>query len=244
MQEASGQYVCFLDADDWWEPSFLERVSDLIAEFPDAGIYGTNYTIVNETRRKTRIASVGVEPGFEKGIINYCQVYAHTMYMPLWTGAVCIPRCVFDEMGGFKKHLKLGEDFDLWIRIALTYKVVFLNSPLSNYNQDSAFQWRAVGHLQEPRYHMLWNLDYLEDEERTNPEYKQLIDNLRTFDLLPYYLTKRYRKEARKELEKVDWAKQPEEIRALYQKPVLCLRIRQVILRSGSALKQLLMKIA
>ena len=100
---SNGEYLCFLDADDWWEPTFLEEMARLIEEFPDAGIYGSNYTIVNETKRKTRVASVGVETGFTKGYINYCKVYAKTMYMPIWTGAVCIPRNVFEEVEGLSK---------------------------------------------------------------------------------------------------------------------------------------------
>lgn len=237
-----GAYLCFLDADDWWDPFFLERVSALISEFPDAGVYGTGYTIVNETKHKTRVAAIGVDQGFDKGYINYCRVYANGMYMPLWTGSVCLPRHVFDELGGFKPHLKLGEDFDLWIRIALKYKVVFLNEPLAYYNQDSDPQWRGTGHLQEPGYHMLWNLDFLEDEENNNTDYKQLIDNLRTYSLFPYYLSKRYRKTARMELAKVDWTKQSDKTRRLYQIPIPFLRLRQGILRLGSKAKQMILK--
>lgn len=229
-----GDFLCFLDADDWWEPSFLERISGLISDFPDAGIYGTGYRIVNESRNKTRVAAVGVVPGFEKGYIDYCQTYSNGMYMPLWTGAVCIPRAVFEEMGGFKSSLRLGEDFDLWIRIALKYKVAFLNLPLSNYNQDSSPEWRAVGRLQEPRFHMLWNMDYLAAEEESNPDFKQLMDNLRTFDLLPYYLAKQYREDARKELNKVDWDRQPRATRKLYRTPIFILQIRQSLLQLGS----------
>ena len=235
---SNADYLCFLDADDWWEPSFLERISALISEFPDAGIYGTGYTIVNETKHKTRIASIGVDPGFEKGYINYCRVYANSMYMPLCIGSVCVPRNVFNEMGGFKRQLKLGEDFDLWIRIALKYKVAFLNLPLFNYNQDSAPQWRAVGRLHDPGSHMLWNLGYLEGEERTNADYKQLIDNLRTFSLLPYYISKRYREAARKELDKVDWSRQTKKTRVLYHRSIPYLRFRQSILFIGSIVKQ------
>ena len=43
-----GDYICFLDADDWWEPTFLEEMAKLIQDYPDAGIYGTGYTIINE----------------------------------------------------------------------------------------------------------------------------------------------------------------------------------------------------
>ena len=35
VMAASGDYICFLDADDWWGPSFLERMDWLILEYPD-----------------------------------------------------------------------------------------------------------------------------------------------------------------------------------------------------------------
>lgn len=235
-----GEYLCFLDADDWWNPSFLEEMSKLINEFPDAGVYGTNYTVVNEIKHKTGVVKVGVEKDFIKGYINYCQVYAKTMVMPLWTGAVCMPRRVFDEMGGFPKGVKLGEDFLLWIRVALKYKVAFLNKPLSYYNQDVDAVNRGVGKLHEPQCHMLWNLNFLAEEEKINLDYKQLIDNLRTYGLLPYYLSKDYHDAAKKELEKVDWNRQPKKTQKLYRKPLARLRLWYRLMEIGSKAKQVL----
>lgn len=232
-----GEYICFLDADDWWKPTFLQEMSTLIDEFSDAGIYGTNYTIVNETKHKTRVANVGVEEGFGKGYINYCQVYAKTLAMPLLTGAVCMPRTVFDEMGGFPQGIKLGEDFLLWIRVALKYKVVFLNMPLSYYNQDVDAVNRGVGRLHHPKHHMLWNVGFLSDEEKTNADYKQLIDNLRTYSLFPYYLSKDYHEAAKQELDKVDWKRQPDKIRKQYQQPLTWLRMKFKIMKVGSMVK-------
>ena len=235
---SQGDYLCFLDADDWWDSHFLAEMAKLIEEFPEAGIYGTNYTIVNETKRKTRVAQIGVEEGFEKGCINYCEAYAKTMYMPLWTGAVCVPRDIFEEMGGFLKGIKLGEDFILWIHIALKYKVVFLNKPLSYYNQDVDLANRGVGRLYYPEEHMLWNLTDLEQIETSNVDYKQLIDNLRIYGLFPYYLSKEYHDVAKRELDKVDFGKQPSKARKQYQKPLLCLRCENWLMRFGSRLKQ------
>lgn len=232
-----GEYLCFLDADDWWETTFLEEMSNLINEFPDAGIYGTNYTIVNETKHKTAVAPIGVASGFEKGYINYCQVYAKALAMPLWTGAVCMPRRIFDEMDGFPKGIKLGEDFLLWIRVALKYKVAFLNKPLSCYNQDVDAVNRGVGRLHDPKEHMLWNVAFLADEEKTNSDYKQLIDNLRTYGLMPYYLSKEYHEAAKRELEKVDWSKQPRAVTKRYNMPLFVLRVRSCFMRWGSSLK-------
>ena len=189
---SNGDYICFLDADDWWDPNFLEKMAWLIREYPGAGIYGTNYYYVKNNRQRICVTTA------ETGYINYCKVYAEKLQMPLTSISVSIPRVVFDEIGGFRQHLKLGEDFDLWIKIALTHKVAFLNEPLAYYFQDSDPKWRGTGHLVEPGNHMLWNLDYLEDEERNNPDYKTLIDNLRTYNLLPYYLSRQYRRFAKK----------------------------------------------
>lgn len=240
---SQGDYLCFLDADDWWEPAFLEEMDRFIDEFPEAGVYGTSYTIVNETKHKTRVANVGVEKSFEKGFINYCQVYAKTMFMPLWTGAVCVPRKVFDEMQGFPKGIKLGEDFMLWIRIALAYKVAFLNKPLSYYNQDVEISNRGVGNLHDPEHHMLWNLAFLEQEEKSNPDYKQLIDNMRTFVLLPYYVSNTYHDMAKKELEKVDWSRQPIQIQQQYKRPLPLLRIEFAVRKLGSRVKTKLLSL-
>lgn len=240
---SQGKYICFLDADDWWEPTFLEEMSRLIEELPDAGIYGTNYTIVNETKHKTRVAKIGVDEGFEKGYIDYCKTYASTMYMPLWTGAVCIPRGIFDEMQGFPIGIRLGEDFLLWIHIALKYQVAFLNKPLSYYNQDVDVSNRGTNRLHDPKEHMLWNMLDLEPVEKTDINYKQLIDNLRTYSLLPYYLSSKYHDVAQMELDKVDWGQQTAVVRRRYHRPIWMLKSSMAVRKAGAWLKHLIRSI-
>lgn len=240
VAESAASWICFLDADDWWEPSFLEEMAGLIERHPDAGIYGTGYYIVKNDRK--RVAPIGVDEDFTEGEINYCKVYAKTLCMPLTSISVAIPRGIFDECGGFKTHLRLGEDFDLWIRIALKHKVVLLNKPLSNYNQDVDATYRGTHHLRAPEEHMLWNLDYLEPVEQTNPDYKQLIDNLRTYSLYLYLLDSRYREAARKELRKVDWCRQTKKTQRLYRQPIWCLSLTMRGRKLGSKIKQALLK--
>jgi Glycosyltransferases involved in cell wall biogenesis len=226
-----GDFICFLDADDWWEPTFLERMDWLIREYPEAGIYGVNYFIIS--RGKQRVALNIPSTGY----INYCDCY-RKLQMPLTSISVAIPRDVFQRMGGFKPHLKLGEDFDLWIRIALARKVAYLDEPLAYYFQDSNPIWRGTGHLTEPKAHMLWNLGYLEPEEKTNPDYKRLIDELRIYGLLSYLLSDKYREAAKTELAKVDWKKQPVDVRVRYRLPVPILKFRRTLKKYGSRIKQ------
>lgn len=233
---SKGDYICFLDADDWWAPTFLDKMNSFIDDYPGAGIYGTNYFYVKNGRKRVCVTTA------ETGYINYCKVYAEKLQMPLWTGAVCVPKSVFEEFGGFRPHLKLGEDFDLWIKIALEYNVAFLNEPLAYYFQDSDPSWRLVGKLHNPCEHMLWNLEYLETEEQANTSYKSLIDGLRVYSLLPYYLSKLYRDEAKKELAKVDWESQPQKYRRLYSTPVPILKCKYAVLKLGSRIKQLIIK--
>jgi len=240
VDASQGEYLCFLDADDWWEPGFLEGMAGLISSFPEAGIYGTNYTIVNETKHKTRVSPIGVEPGFEKGYINYCQVYAATMAMPLTSSSVAIPRRVFEEMKGFPEGIAMGEDFLLWIHIAMKYKVAFLNQPLACYNQDVDQQHRSVGRLHPTEKHMLWNLTDLEPLEVIDQDYKKLVDALRVNGLMEYYIHEGFHESAKRELAKVDWRLQPKQWKKRYQRPVGWLRLEQRLLRIGSKVKQLL----
>lgn len=237
---SKGDYLCFLDADDWWDSAFLEEMLKLIEEFPEAGIYGTNYTIVNETKHKTRVSPIGVEPGFERGYINYCQVYAKTMAMPLTSISVAIPRNVFDEMEGFPKGVKLGEDFMLWIHIAMKYKVAFLNKPLAYYNQDVDFANRGVGHLYPPQEHMLWNLSDLEPLEKTNEDYKKLIDKLRDKSMLGYYIVPQYHTLAKEELAKVDWDDKGLKHARLYRFPRLIVKWFVDARTKGARLKRII----
>lgn len=228
-----GDYICFLDADDWWAPNFLEKMDWLIKEYPDAGVYGTNYYIISRGKQRTALHIP------KTGYINYCDCYRR-LQMPLWTGAISVPKTIFDSMNGFNPRLRLGEDFDLWIRIALQFKVAFLDEPLSYYYQDSDPEWRLVGKLHPPQVHMLWNLNYLEQEEKINSDYKRLIDELRVNGLLAYHLSRDYRAIANTELSKVDWERQPKKMRLLYSMPVPVLKFRMFLRKCGSYIKQMI----
>ena len=217
-------YICFLDADDWWHPTFLEEMKRLITDFSDAGIYGSGYYIVKNGQE--RIAPIGVPQGFERGIIDYCEVYAKILCMPLTSISVAIPKHIFDEEEGFKSKLKFGEDFDLWIRIALKHKVILVNKPLAYYNQDVDRNNRgvAVHKIYSPENHFIFNLDYLYDNEKNNHRLKILLDKLRVYILLKYRMQKAFPKEYNAEIKKVDFSVQPLGVRLQYYLPVWFLK--------------------
>ena len=232
---ASRDYICFLDADDWWEPTFLEEMRVLINKYPQAGIYGCNYYIVKHNGK--RIAPVGVNADFQDGIINYFQVYAKTICMPLWTGAVVIPAHILKEEFTFNPKLKLGEDFDLWVRIAFKYPVVFYNKPLSNYNQDVEIKNRAVGgKLYEPDEHMLFT-NYGNMVENT--DFKYLIDRLSIYSLYPYYLSGKNDEKVKEILSNIKWEEHDFKYRFQYRiMPKPFLRTWFTLLKKGAEMKR------
>ena len=235
INEAKGDYICFLDADDWWEPTFLEEMDSLIREYPDAGLYCTNYYYVHNGKSTVKL-------DIPTGYFNYCKEYAKTLCMIATSSSSCCSKNILTEMSGFKPHLKLGEDFDLWIRIALKYGSAILNKPLMYFNNDVPIKFRATHHLHKPENHMLWNLGYLENEEKTNLDYKQLIDNLRTYGLMPYFLSREYHDAAHIELEKVDWSRQNPEVRRKYSKPLFVLRAKRWLLNIAVTIKRFLIQ--
>ena len=232
---SNGEFICFLDGDDWWDCSFLNEIDTLILQYPDSGLYCTNYYYVHNGKNTVKL-------DIPYGPFNYCKEYARTQCMSATSSSTCIKKDILNETGGFKTSLKLGEDFDLWIRVALKYGSVINDKPLAYYNNDLPSSDRATHHLHKPESHMLWNLDYLSYEEKINPDYKQLIDNLRVYSLFPYFLSPEYHDMAKKELGKVDWSKQPDKKKSLYLKPLWYLRIRQKTLTYGSKIKKWIIK--
>jgi len=231
---AKYDYFAFLDADDSWEPTYLEEMKTLIETFPEAGIYGSGYYLVKNGKK--RIAPIGVAPDFEKGIINYCQVYAKTLCMPLWTGATIIRKSIFESENGFKPALKLGEDFDLWIRVAIKYPVALLNKPLTNYNQDVELSGRAIGgKFYEPQEHMLFT-DY--GVLNANTDFRYLYERLAVYGLLPYYLTNKSKKVVNSILSGINWKQHAFKYRFYYRiLPKSVVKLYMKFLKLGSILK-------
>lgn len=232
---SKGEYVCFLDADDWWEPTFLDEMDRLIHEYPDAGLYGCDYYYVKNGKKK-------IYPKNAEGYIDYCKVYTDCKAMPIHPNGAIIPRKAFDEVGGFDPSIKMGEDFILFMQIVFKHKVAFLNKQLVTFNQDADPKWRAITKLHKPEHHMLWHVKQWENEEKTNASYKAMIDMLRVIGLMNYWLNDEYHDAAKEELTKVDRSNQTKAAKAQYEKPIWLIKTKRRIMQIGSYIKQKLIK--
>ena len=265
VAQAQGDYIAFLDADDWWEPTYLERMAQLIEDHPEAGLYGMNYIYYKPG--KTRVAL-----HTDTGYINYPKEYMRNNAMMIFTSSSSMSKKVYDEMGGFPVGIKLGEDFLLWAKTALHYPVAFCKEPLAYYNNDVPVNMRATRNLHKPEAHMLFRLKiafgyegYINQQHQqlesttfranqhpcaaqklkapTKADWVRLIDHLRVSGLLDYWLDKRYHDQAAEELKKVDWTKQPASIKRIYKTPIWLLKTKRQVMKWGSAVKQVVIKV-
>lgn len=239
VAESTGEYICFLDADDWWEPCFLQQINRLTHTCPDAGIYCTGYYLVKNGTQT--IAPIGVEKKFETGYIDYCRTYCRTLCMPVTSSSTAVRRDCFDAVGAFDENLSFGEDFHLWIRLALKYPVALVNKPLANYFQDLPPKKRATRRLHTPERHMLWNLGSMESAERENKEVKKLFDLLRSGGLYRYYLSRRYHDATLPELAKIDWTNLSAKAKKKYTIPLWVARTRFTLSEWGVACKRFIL---
>lgn len=132
--QSSSEFFAFLDADDEWNPWHLEKLMALHRCFPKAGLYASAYEIVISGRHR-RIEFYEL-PQF--GIIKDYFRSAARGPSPIWTSVVGIEKRIFVETGGFPIHYQLGEDIDLWGRIALNHSIAYTSTIGGIYHQDSS----------------------------------------------------------------------------------------------------------
>ena len=240
VAQASGDYIAFLDADDWWESTYLERMVQLIKDYPEAGLYACNYVYYKPG--KTHVAL-----NIPTGYINYPKAYYESGAMPVTSITAIMPRAVFDEMGGFPVGIKLGEDFLLWAKTAMLYPVAFCEDALAYYNNDVPVNLRATRNLHHPNNHMLFRMDSIASSlsplaSNLKSDWQALLDKLRVNGLLEYWMSKEYHDLAAQELAKVDWSQQPDRVKRIYKTPIWLLNAKRQVMKWGSWCKQRIYK--
>lgn len=128
IAEARSEYIALLDADDQWEPGFLEEIAAMIVQYPYCGLYCTGFRVVGKGRAYPA-------PGLpQRGVVkNFFRDSAHR-YIAI-PSASCIPRRVFDTVGGFPEGMKIAEDLYMWIKIARRYRVCYSPEQLVRYSK-------------------------------------------------------------------------------------------------------------
>ena len=114
IENAKGEYIAFLDADDVWHPNYLETIHKLTQMYAQSDIFVTAYEVLMKDGKKN--LSARLEP--EEGCLeSYCLTLSQK-YDFVWTSATTIRRETLVKAGMFKPGEMIGQDLDMWARVA------------------------------------------------------------------------------------------------------------------------------
>jgi len=162
IKEAKGSLVAFLDADDEWEPHFLELAVSTLQAHPTVAAAALAYRIIypNGSSHVLKFRC-GVPAGATGVIENYFQALLDGA-PPVWTSSVVIRREVFKNLGGFPP-LHRAEDTAFWSSMALSYPIAFANVLSATFHMDADAAYRAAMRLllvrEDDARHVLSPLD-------------------------------------------------------------------------------------
>lgn len=125
---AHGEFVAFLDADDAWDPTKIEKQIDVVRTQPDAGLVYSGMRLADETLRP--IGELRPAPP--------AVALRNTLLLeqPSATGigsTALLPAEVFRAIGGFDERLSTSADCDLTCRIALRHPLACSPEALALY---------------------------------------------------------------------------------------------------------------
>lgn len=194
IEEAQGNFVSFIDADDVWAPDHLESLVQLISDFPDAAVYGMNYGFIQD--------KVIVQPDTDsyRGYLNGgwdCFPFF------FWTSSTCCRKSVLNKVGRFDERMMYGEDCDLWFRLLLEGRGAIDTRITAYYNKDA--EDSLTRHNMPLEKHIPFFIDKYSDARKANDCFRRFFDEQMVYRLYPYLFDSHYRKMARSLAAKLDY---------------------------------------
>lgn len=139
MREARGEYIAFLDADDVWLPGKLRAQIDYMDKHPSVGLVcsgfsfwtaGENGHFPDPLTVHKAVVDSEVEPdhagwGYHKLLLsNY-----------VWTSTVVLRRSLIGTVGYYDEGLRLGQDYDYWLRASRESEIHRLGAVMALYRR-------------------------------------------------------------------------------------------------------------
>lgn len=125
IDNATGAYLNFLDADDWLLDHKLRHQLDALAEAPDHDLVYSDYVKVSETDGSEHEVPRGVPP------VPFERLYVYrNWFAPM---VPLLRRRLVDRVGGFDTAFRAAEDWDYWLRCARETEFLYAPGVVAKY---------------------------------------------------------------------------------------------------------------
>ena len=173
IQKSEGEFLAFLDVDDWWEPN---KLSLQVPFFEDEtiGLVCGDYEVFYEESNWSRPQWTGQKPsGF---IINELLADYHVGLL-----TILLRRSTFEVLGGFDSRYHVIGDFDISLRLAESWQIQSLNQIVAHFRMHGANESikRRKLHLEELR-------NWSEEAKVRLPE--SVLPSINSLEMLILYL--------------------------------------------------------
>jgi glycosyltransferase involved in cell wall biosynthesis len=133
IKEAKGEWIAFLDSDDWWTKNKLEVCISKISKNVDFIYHPYEYVIKSKSFFKKKIIK-GRQ--LKKPILNDLLIGTITKGSQIGNSSVIVRKNILIKIGGLNENKILvgSDDYDTWLRIAqITDQFLYINKRLSYY---------------------------------------------------------------------------------------------------------------
>lgn len=172
IQQAKGDFIAFLDADDYWYPNYLEEIEKLIETYPEEHVFATALEVGKKNGVFPASYSIDTYKKNETYRLNYFK--ASLQVSVLHSSSTVIKKEIISRVGLFNANFPSGEDTDFWIRIGLHFPVIFSSNICVRYNfVPNSLSNRSKKLRTKPTY------ENYKEEEKENIPLKRFLDNNR-----------------------------------------------------------------
>lgn len=129
---ATGKYLSMLDSDDLWLPGYLEKMGGALDDDTQAGFAYTEAWELEEANGRFRKATAMARQRPPARTMPNERFIAELMQRNFVFNSVTVRRSVLERVGAYDPSMTHSEDYELWLRIAISgYSAARVPGPLA-----------------------------------------------------------------------------------------------------------------